>query len=438
MNATIIGAIIIIALLLGIVSGHALAFVLGGVAMLVALLFWGPESVYSMLAMTYGIMDNFVMVAVPLFILMAMVLERAGVATAMYNSVHKWSGPLRGGLAVATVVVCTAFAACTGIASAGVVSMGVIALPQMLEHGYDKGLSMGCIMAGGTLGQLIPPSVTIIIYGVMAHISVGQMLAGGLAAGLILSGLFIMYILVRCYLQKDLGPAIPSGERASLPMKIASLRALVLPALLITAVLGTIFSGVATPTEASAVGAIGAFLCAGISHKLNWKLINGSVTATIKLSAMIGWMMIGAACFSSGFIGSGGARVIEDLLMVLGGGSKWGILIMALVILFLLGMIIDPTAMILIVVPILTPLMERLGFDMLWFGLLFMVMIQIAFISPPFGYSLFFMRGVAPESITMSDIYASAWPFVAIQTIGLVIFVVFPESMLWLPHLLFK
>jgi tripartite ATP-independent transporter DctM subunit len=437
-SPNIIGIVILVMLMAGIITGHPLAFVIGGVAAISAFFFWGHGTLFTFLTQAYWVMDNWLLMAVPMFVFMAMVLEKAGLIEHLYKAIYVWSGPLRGGLGVATIVACTIFAACTGVVAAGVVGMTLIALPQMLRYRYDKNMAIGPILAGGTLGQLIPPSVVIIVYGALTGTSIGKLFAGGLCSGLILSGLYIVYILVRSYLQKDLCPALPPEERVDLRQKFLLLRALVLPTLLIFGVLGSIFSGAATPTEASAVGAIGALICAAVVRKLNWRLIRDASIETMKLCGMIGWIFIGAACFTGAFFGTGGAKLVENTLLTVGFGSIWGSLAMVLIILLGLGMVIDVTVVTLVGAPLFLPVMVSLGFDPVWFGIIFVVMIQVGFISPPFGQSLFMAAGVAPQGVTMSDVYRSAWPFVALQLIGITIFILFPETVLWLPNLLFK
>ena len=438
MSGEVQSILIIVALLAGIASGCPLGFVLGGVAVVASLIFWGPLSIYSMVGMVYGILGNFIFVAIPMFIFMARVLELSDIGADLYEAAYRWSGSLNGGLAVASVVACTVFAACTGVVAAGVITMALVALPQMLKYGYDKKLGMGAILAGGTLGQLIPPSVLIVLYGAITETSVGQMFAGGLCAGIILSGIFCTYILIRCYLRKDLGPGVPLQERSTLREKLVSLRHVVLPVMLIVAVLGAIFSGAATPTEASAVGAIGALVCAAVRHRLNLNVITDATMSTFRICGMVGWIVVASAAFSSAFISAGGAELVMNTVMRVGAGSTWGALIAMLIILFLLGMIIDVSAMVLICAPIFLPVALALGIDKLWFSLLFMVMLQIGYISPPFGASLFFMVGTAPKGTTTAEVYRSAWPFVGLQMVGLGIFLAFPESMMWLPHLIYK
>ena len=267
--------------------GLPVAFVLGGLATVFTAVFWGPESLFIIVARTFSMMSTTTLVAAPLFVLMATVLERSGVAEGLYEMMYRWSGGLRGGLAVGTVLACTLIAAMSGIASTGVVVMGVMALPAMLKRGYDKRLATGCILAGGVLGPLIPPSISLVLYGTIAQVSIGGLFAGGMGAGILCSFLIIAYILIRCYINPELGPPIPPEERFDLKAKVASLKGVILPLLLIGAVLGSIYSGIATPTEAAAVGALGAFICSAIHRRLNWKLISDVAKSTIQVQGFI-------------------------------------------------------------------------------------------------------------------------------------------------------
>ena len=438
MSAEMIGIIIILLVLLGMASGLPLAFVLGGTAMVSGIIFWGPQAMYGIMSSSVGAMNNFVLVAVPLFIFMAMTLGESGLAEDLYLALYKWSGRLRGGLAAVTVVVCTLLAACSGLAAAGILTMGTIALPQMLRHGYNKHIALGSILGGGTLAQLIPPSVVIILYCMVTALSVGKMFAGGFASGFIIAGIFVAYILIRAYFQKELCPALPPEERVSLREKIVSLRSLVLPVILIVTVLGSIFAGIATPTEAAGVGAGGALLCAAVLRRLSWQMLWRSLTASLKVAGMVGWLVLSAYGFSSVFIGSGGGKLVETVLLFLGGGTAWGVLAVVILLLFVAGMIMEPTVIVLVGAPLVVPVMASFGFDLVWFGIIFNVMIQIAFISPPFGYSLFYLLGVSPPGIKTADVYKAAWPFIGLQLICLVVFIIFPASFMWLPHLLYK
>ncbi len=438
MNGMIGGSVIIGTLLIGIISGHPIAFVLGGAGVICTLFFWGPNAIYTVLSAAYGVTDGWVILAAPLFIFMAMILNESKLAKDLYNAIWVWAGSLRGGLAVATIIACTIFAACTGVVAAGVVTMGIISLPRMTARGYNRRLAMGAITAGGSLGELIPPSIIMVIYAVSTNLSVGRLFAGGITTGCILSGLYISYVLGRSYIQKDLCPALPPEEGVSLREKLLAARGVVLPALLILLVLGAIFSGAATPTEAAGMGALGALICTALQRRLDWGLIKRSVMSAIEVNGMIAWIVIGASVFASSFIAIGGGDLVENVLLTLGMGTKWGVFAVTVFILFILGMLINAVPIILICAPLFVPIMINFGFDPVWYALIFMVMMQIGYISPPFGVSMFYLKGVTPKDVTMQEIYLSSLPFIGCQLIGLLIFILLPNTVTWLPNLLFK
>lgn len=437
MSVELITLLLFGSLILLLITGVPLAFCLGGVAIIFVILFWSPQALSMISNVTYGVMDNFILTAIPLFIFMGMVLQRSGIAEDAYAMMYKWIGGLRGGLAVATVGVCTVFAACTGISGAATVAMGVIALPAMLRRDYDKSIAVGCISAGGALGILIPPSVLMIVYGVFAGESIGKLFAGGIFPGLILAALFICYILVRSYLQPNLCPAIPSEERPSWGERFASLRVVILPMLLILAVLGTIFKGICTPTEAAAIGSAGSIICAAIRRKFTWMVLKESCYEGLRLSCMVVWIIIGGSCFASLYTAIGAVEFIKEVVAALP-VSRYVVLAGMQVTLFILGMLMDPGGIIMITTPIFVPVIKMIGFDPVWFGVLFIVNMEMAYLTPPFGFNLFYMKSIVPPSISMADIYKSIVPFVALQAIGLILLILFPEIALWLPKMLIK
>jgi len=383
--------------------------------------------------------ESFLLIAIPMFIFMGVILERSGIADDLYKAFHNWMGPVKGGLAIGTVIICTLFAAMVGLTGPATVTMGLVALPSMLKRGYTKDISIGCIMAGGALGFLIPPSVTAIMYSLIAEQSVGKMFAGGILPGLVLATLFIIYITVRSAIQPNICPALPKEERASWREKFTSLRILVLPLALIMVVLGSIFFGIATASEASAVGAAGSIVCAALLGRLKWRVIIEAADRTLRLTGMVMWIVYGALCFSTVYSGLGAVELVQNLIARLT-LSPWGVLIMMQLSYFFLGFILDDTAIIFICLPLYVPIAASLGFDLIWFGILFIVNLQMAFLTPPVGYNLFYMRAVVPmvaPDITLGDIYRSAWPFVILQGIGLVLVMLFPQLALWLPNMLF-
>ena len=434
MDEAIKSLIMLVLFIAALTSGVPIGFALGGTAAIAALFLIGPQYLNTMMATSVSLQINWVLVATPLFIVMAMVLDKAGIIADLFETAYKWSGPLRGGLAVAVVLSCTVFAACTGIVAGAIVAMGLIALPIMMKYNYDNDIALGSILAGGTLGQLIPPSCMIVLYGAVTGVSVGKMFAAAFICGPILSSLYLSYILIRSFIKKDLCPSLPPEDRATWKEKLVSLSRVILPILLILLVLGSIFSGAATPTEAAAVGALGAIICAAVRGRLNFITIKEATIGTIKMCGMIGWILLGSLFFASVFNAVGGGVLVENMITAMPGGSM-GALALMLIILFIMGMLIDVVAIVVIAAPLFLPIILHLGFDPTWFGLLFMVLLQMGYISPPFGWSLFFLKGVTPEGIKMSDVYHSSWAFLGLQAIGVAIFVIFPEVVMWLPNI---
>ncbi len=418
-------------------TGLPLSFVLGGVAICFSFFFWGSDSLLLVVIQTWDTMTNYYFVAIPLYIFMANILQRSGVIEDLFNAMQVWFGPVRGGLAIGVIVICTIMAAMTGIVGAAVASMGILALPEMLNSKYDKKLALGTICAGGTLGILIPPSVVTVVYAVTASLSIGKLFIGAIGPGLLLSGLYILYITIRCWIDPNLGPAPPQEERARITWgdRIKVLRSTALPTLLVFMVLGTIYFGIATPTEAAAVGSLGALFSAIVYRRLTRNLLIQSTYSTAAVTCMILWITIGARCFISVFTAIGGGDLVTHFMtgMEL---NRWVILILILVLLTALGCFLDEIGIILLCVPIFMPIIQRLGFDPIWFGLLFLVNAQTAYISPPFGYTLFYLKGVAPEGVTMGDIYRSVIPFIILQFVGIALCMIFPNIMLYLPSLM--
>ena len=430
-----ITALLFGSIILGLLSGLPLVFVLGGIAVVFIYFFLGPASLMIVSATAFGVMDNFILTALPLFIFMGILLQHSGIAESLYEMIYKWIGGIRGGLAVGTVGICTIFAAMSGISGAATVTMGVIALPSMMKHNYGKEICVGCISAGGALGILIPPSVLMIVYGVFAGESIGALFAGGVFPGLLMALLFIIYILIRCHLNPKIGPAVPVEERASWDEKVRSLRAVVPPIFLIVIVLGTIFFGIATPTEAAAIGALGALLCAVLAKKLTWEVIKTACFGSLNLSCMIIWIIIAGSCLTAIYTAVGAVDFMQDVVSALP-VSRYVVLVGIQFTLLFLGMILDPGGIIMICTPVFVPLIKSLGFDPVWFGILFIVNMEMAYLTPPFGFNLFYMKAIVPPDVTMVDIYKSVTPFVLLQVLCLVLLVLFPEIVLWLPSII--
>jgi len=423
-------------LLIFLLLGLPLGFVLGGISIVFIYFTWGPQAFYMVAAQTWGAMNKFTLVAVPLFIFMAMILEKSGAANDLYDMMYLWFGPLRGGLAIGTAVICAVFAAMCGISGAAVAAMGTIALPSMLQKNYDKDLAIGCILCGGGWGILIPPSVIMILYSLISGESVGKLFAGGVFPGLMLLVMVSAYIGIRCFFQPHLGPAIPREERAGWNAKFLALKAVILPLIVVFLVLGSIVGGVATPTEAAGIGVLGAIISALVYRRLTWQVTYEAGIRTMRLTGMIMWILFGAYCFTAAYQGMGAANLIKDLVGYIPGG-RWGVIITMQVLIFLLAMVLDPMGIMMICVPVFLPIITAYGFDPLWFGILFTINMEIGYMTPPFGFNLFYMKGLVPPGISMTDIYRSAIPYTIVSLVGVAIVMIFPKIATWLPSVVF-
>jgi tripartite ATP-independent transporter DctM subunit len=372
-----------------------------------------------------------------MFIFMATVLQVSGIGSALYETMYKWMAGLKGGLAMGTVVISTLIAAMSGAAATSTVTMGLLAYPEMRKRGYSKDMAIGGITAGGCLGPLIPPSIPMILVAGFSSISIGKLFIAGIFPGLLTSFLFIAYIGIRCLRNQFLGPPIPFAERANWREKFISLRGVLLPILLIILVLGAIYTGIATPSEAGGVGAFGALICAAVYRNLNWKNLKQALVTSLRLNAMIFWIIIGGSAFST-MLSLTGVRDFVTEVVVGMSASRWAVLILMLVIIYIMGMFMDATAIAIITVPIYAPIVRELGFDMLWFGLILTMDMLIGYITPPFGVNLFYFKGLRHPGVTMGDIYRSVLPFVVLITIAWIICIVFPPIALWLPGQMIK
>jgi tripartite ATP-independent transporter DctM subunit len=430
--------------------GLPMAFCTGSLAVIFLYVFGNSAILNMMPSRIFPFMTDYQLSAVPLFIFMAAMLEKSGVIEELFDVVYKWLGSVKGGLASATVIACTALAAMVGVVGATEVTMGMIALPAMLKRGYDPKIACGSLLAGGTLGILIPPSVMAIVYAVVAQQSLGELLVGSIFPGLLLSSLYISYITIRCYMNPKLGPALAKEELVSFREKLRLLKNTVAPILLIVLVLGVIFVGIATPVEAAGIGTFGALFVSALHRRLNWLNIQGAVIATLKATAMVMWIFFGATMFVGFFIVKGGQTFVANT--ILGTGlPPYGILFLMMGILFALGMFLDWVGILLLTVPIFLPILKGLEwgglFDLsgvapedvpLWYGVIFIVNMQMAFLSPPFGYSLFYLKSVAPSEISMATIFRSAVDFIALQAIALGLCILFPQIVLWLPSIVYS
>ncbi|MBA7710948.1 C4-dicarboxylate TRAP transporter large permease protein DctM [subsurface metagenome] len=438
MSVELLTGLLFGALLLFLVLGLPLVFCLGGVAIVFLYFLRSPQCASFLIYCNLtSEATSFLLTAIPLFIFMANMLERSGVAEDLYAMMYRWIGRLRGGLAIGTVLISTVIAAMVGLSSAATVTMGIAALPSMLKRGYSKHIAIGAITAGGTLGILIPPSVIMITYAMMAQVSLGRLWVGGILPGLLLSLIFIVYIGVRCHFQPELGPSLPPEERASWREKLISLRAVILPIFLVVLVLGSILMGIATPTEAAAVGAGGSILCAAIYRRLSWQNFKEVNYRTLKLACMIIWILAAATSFRTVYALLEAVEFFKSMLLMVPFG-RWGVIIVIQLILLVLGCFLDPWGIVMIAIPVFSPVVEALGFDLIWFGILFVVNMEMGYLTPPVGLNIFYMKGVAPEGITIGDIYRSVVPFVLLQGLALVLIMIFPQLVLWLPSLVFK
>ncbi|MCL0037902.1 TRAP transporter large permease subunit [Thermodesulfovibrionales bacterium] len=419
-------------LLIGLLMGHPIAFILGGLAVIFGFIGWGPAIFPMFASRIFGLMNSFLLVAVPMFILMATFLQRSGIADKLFESSRYLMGPMKGGVAMAVIAVSTVFAACTGVVGASIVATGMVALPAMLKYGYSKSLSAGVICAGGSLGIIIPPSIMLLLIADQTGLSVGRLFIGSLVPGLLLAVLYLIYVAVICRIRPKMGPAISVEESAKMPLKkalVMGLTSLIPPCILVIGVLGSIFSGMATPTEASGVGAILAFLMTIAYRRFNWQMLKDAIITTGKTTAMVMFVLVGATCFAGVFTGIGGGRALAELILGLG-LDRWGIFLTMMLIVFLLGKFLDYIAIIFIIFPILLPIALELGFDPLWFAIILAINLQTSLMTPPVGLALFYLKGVAGNSLTTVDIYKGVVPFILIVFVALFICILFPGLIL--------
>jgi len=424
-------------MLLLLLMGLPVAFSCGTVGIIFTVILQGPSAVNIVPTRIYGLMVNYLLDAIPLFIFMACILERGGLIAEIYEMVHQWLGWLKGGVALASVAACTMMAAMVGVIGASEVTMGVVAFPEMLRRRYDKYMAAGSILAGGTLGILIPPSAMLIVYGMVDNTSIGQLYAGAFLPGFLLAALYMVYIYVRCWINPTMGPSIPKEERLPFSGKLKLSMPIFPVAVLIFLVLGTIVIGIAAPTEAAGVGCAGAFVILAIQRKLKWKGVVEACENTLKSSAMVLWTMFGANVFVALYVMVGGGAFVTDTLIGTG-LSRWGIMWIMQFMLIFLGCFIDWVGIVMLTVPIFGVIIRKLGFDPIWFGVLFTVNLQMSFLSPPFGYALFYLKGVAPPEIATTDIWRGAMPFLGLQFLGLVLCMAFPDIILVVPTYFFR
>jgi tripartite ATP-independent transporter DctM subunit len=422
--------------LVGLAFGIPMAFVMGCGGILTGIVFYGPAIMQLALTNTWQVMNSQTMVACPMFIFMAIVLEKSGIADALYTALHQWLGGVRGGLACATVIISALLGAMSGVAAAGTVTMGLIALPIMLEKKYHKSVAIGPILVGGPLGILIPPSIGFIIYGTLTSTSVGQLFAGGIMPGVLLVVLYCAYILIRCAIRPQDGPSIPKEERVSFVEKLKLCKTLILPILIVLAVLGSIFLGIASPTESAAVGALGAIISSIIYRKYSWAMMREAAIRTVSTMGMVIWILFGAQVFSSVLITTGIPNMLRDFVESLNVNHMLIVFLM-MCSYFILGCFLEETTMLFITIPIYMPILTAFGMDPIWFGVLFIISMQMAYITPPFGFSLFFLKGIAPKGVTTGDIYRAVPPFLILQWVAVLLCMFIPDIVMWLPNTLY-
>jgi tripartite ATP-independent transporter DctM subunit len=421
-----IGMIMFAVALVMLMVGFPVAFTFGGVALFFGVLSEGMDLFAFMPYRIMSVMQNTVLMAVPLFIFMGVILQRTRLAEQLLTSMGRLFGGLPGGLAISTILVGALLAASTGVVGASVVAMGLISLPVMLAHQYDKRLATGTICAAGTLGQIVPPSIILIILGDVLGLPVGDLFRAAVGPGVVLIGLYIVYILVMTRFKPETAPAMPEDKSISRKKEIMNaLLAIIPPLALIVIVLGSIFTGIATPTESSALGGVGAILLALIYGQFSFQMVWNASKDTVKVTAMVFAILIGATAFSMVFSYSGGDYLLEEWMLQLP-GEKWGFIILAMLVIMVLGFFIDFVEISFIIVPILAPVAEALGINMLWFAILIAMNLQTSFLTPPFGFALFYLKGVAPPEVRTIDIYKGVFPFILLQVFVLALIVIFP------------
>ncbi|MGF1477095.1 MAG: TRAP transporter large permease subunit [Geminicoccaceae bacterium] len=418
-----------------LLTGQRVFGAIGFVAVAGALLLWGQGGSEIAFSAAMKLMKWYPLLTLPLFIYMGYMLSETRIADDLYEAFHVWFGPIRGGLAIGTIMLMVVISAMNGLSVAGMAIGATIALPELLRRGYDKVMVTGVIQAGSSLGILVPPSVVLVLYGMIARQPVGQLWLAGVVPGLLMASLFILYIWVRCRLQPQLGPALSEDERAMpLADKLKLLRAGILPFLIFFSMTGLFVMGVTSLVESSAVGALAATVAALVKRRLTMTVMEEVVRKTLMISCMFMWIILAALCFGAVFDGLGAVRAIEGFFLDRLGRGPWEVLILMQLSYLLMGMFLDDTAMLVIVAPLYVPLVGQLGFDLIWYGVLYTITCQIAYMTPPFGYNLFLMRAMAPPEISLGDIYRSILPFVLVMIVGLALVMAFPGIAMWLPN----
>ncbi len=426
--------IVAFGLLFGLVAiGVPLAFATLATAIALGLSMFGPRSMFIIAARIFDNSINYTLITVPLFIIMGILLERSGVASKLFGVVHLWTVRLPGGMAIGVVLAGSLMAAMVGVVGAEIITLGLVALPTMLRRGYDKQIALGTVCAAGSLGAMIPPSLVLVFYGLIANVSIAELYLAALLPGLLLAALYALYIIARCVLNPALAPPPPAAELAlPLVQKVLLAKDLVLPLLVILGVLGSLYWGIATPTESAAIGVAGALTAALIGGKLSLRGLRDVVVESGRAIGPVMWIFFGATSFVGVYSFSGGIAYVSNLIAGLP-LPPFGILIVMQVILILLGLPLDWVGIALLTMPVFVPVIKQLGYDPIWFGVLFCMNMQIGYLSPPFGPSSFYLKSVAPPEVSLQDILRSVWPFMGLQLVGLAIVMAFPQIALWLP-----
>lgn len=417
-------------------TGIPLAFATGLTAVVLTIMTLGPDALYLIPSRIFTLMGNYSLIAVPLFVLMGCLLEKAGVVERLFHALHIWSGRLRGGLAVGTLLTSTILAAMVGIIGAEILLLGLVCLPAMLGRRYDKRLALGVVCAGGSLGTLLPPSIVLIMYGLVTQVSISELFLAALLPGVLLASLYIVYVLVICYIYPEKGPLAAQEEREMpIVQKISLAKALVLPIALITAVLGSLYTGIATPTETAAIGVLGALVIVVVNGQLKFGMLADVLKQTGNTVAMLTWVFFGASALVGVYTLAGGTSFLQNMIGDLP-LPPMGVVIVMMLILIVLGAFIDWIGIVLLTMPIFVPVVREFGMDPVWFGILFTMNMQISYLTPPFGPAAFYLKAVAPEDVTLNDIFISVIPFVCLQIVGLSIVLFFPQVAQWLPSIM--
>lgn len=438
MSIELISILIVVAMLVLMALGLPLAWTIGAVAVALTLYMFEPGVLMMLVARVFDMSLNYTLMAVPLFVLMAAILQRSGVAEDLFDAVHVWAGGLRGGLAVGTIIANAIMASMVGIIGAEIVTFGLIALPQMLARNYDDKLALGSIAAGGGLATLIPPSVVFIVYGMVAGCSVGELFLGGVFPGLLLAAMFIGYVIWHCWRHPEAAPPAPLEER-NIPLRrqLAMQKKLIAPVSLATGVLGSMYAGIATPSEAAGVGVLGAIVTALINRRFNWAVLRESCYETVKISAMLSWLFFAAQTIIGAYTLAGGTTFVQNGLKAMNLGP-WGTVIFMQLIWIFLGCFIDWVGILFLTVPLFLPIVLSFGFDNVWFGVVFCMNMHIAYLSPPFAPSAFYMKSVSPPHVTMTQIYVATLPYLWLTFVATGLVTAFPRLSLWLPELLLR